>query len=503
MTMKFFKISLLLLVVFPFYGHVGDLNVFFEGKAGPYDTRVIIRPPGVVPGLAEITVRVKGENIEQVTVRPVRWDVGLEGSPSPDPAVPVRGETGLYTAELWLMTSGSYSVHVFVKGPDGEGTVIVPVVSLATTTTEMDGLMSTILIVLGVLLFAGGVTIVGAAVRESMLGPSEKPSKRRIWVSRFSMVGATAVFSLILFGGKAWWDSIDNDYRDDIYKPFEISTDVRTDGDKRILKLTIEDEDWKAGRWTPLIPDHGKLMHMFIIREPQLDAFAHIHPVRLDSVSFEVLVPPLPAGSYRVYADITHESGFAQTLTDTVDVPDLLPDAAPADSGLSADVDDSWHLNATSAAEAVLPASEDLALSFQLSDSSVMQWREDVLKVGKEANLRFEVIDPDGRPAKLEPYMGMLGHAAISRTDGSVFVHLHPTGSISMAAQQKFESSQTEGGEMQHDMSMMDHSMHAPTASHVAFPYEFSVAGQYRVWVQVKRAGNVLTGAFDVNVAEN
>ena len=37
--------------------HIGSPDVFFTGAAGPYDVRVVIRPPEVVPGIARVTVR--------------------------------------------------------------------------------------------------------------------------------------------------------------------------------------------------------------------------------------------------------------------------------------------------------------------------------------------------------------------------------------------------------------------------------------------------------------
>ena len=84
--------------------------------------------------------------------------------------------------------------------------------------------------------------------------------------------------------------------------------------------------------------------------------------------------------------------------------------------------------------------------------------------------------------------MGMLGHVAVARTTGDVFAHLHPSGSISMAALQKFEA-----GRIARDAS-------APARDEVSTPYAFPKAGRYRIWVQTKRSGQVLTAAFDVDV---
>ena len=95
-----------------------------------------------------------------------------------------------------------------------------------------------------------------------------------------------------------------------------------------------------------------------------------------------------------------------------------------------------------------------------LADGSTMTWeRADTpFVVDQDAPLRFTVTGPDGKPAALEPYMGMAAHAMITRDDGAVFVHLHPAGTISVTAQETFvvrQPSDTVQGELSKRLASM------------------------------------------------
>src|SRR5262249_62283204 len=72
----------------PAIAHVGSPDTWFEGTAGPYRVRVVVRAPGVVPGLAEIAVRVLSGKPEHVTVQLYGWHVGANGAPPPAQANP-------------------------------------------------------------------------------------------------------------------------------------------------------------------------------------------------------------------------------------------------------------------------------------------------------------------------------------------------------------------------------------------------------------------------------
>ena len=103
-------------------------------------------------------------------------------------------------------------------------------------------------------------------------------------------------------------------------------------------------------------------------------------------------------------------------------------------------------------------------------------------------------------------YMGMLGHAAFVKTDGTTFAHVHPSGSVSMAAlmmaEQKSGVQTTDIAGMK--MAGMDmsagHSAPAALPNEVQFPYGFPTPGRYRIFVQMKHSDTVETGIFDASV---
>ena len=190
----------ILFLVFSF-GHVGNPSIVYEGNAGEYPIRVVIRPPGVVPGLAEIFVHSLDGKITEVKTQPMKWNAGVEGSPPADVANPMFDQPDKFTSELWLMDFGSYSINVDVDGKLGKANAVVPVLSIATKRSEMNPIMKNVLMFLMALLIAGFVTIIGASIAESTLEPGVNPDDRRTKKSKIFM-GFALLFCIgVIFGG--------------------------------------------------------------------------------------------------------------------------------------------------------------------------------------------------------------------------------------------------------------------------------------------------------------
>jgi hypothetical protein len=517
--------AVLLILLWPLAAaaHIGSSDVFFDGKVGPWPARITIRMPAVVPGRAEIITQVESTEPVTVAVTPLASRTAVSNAPPPEAARPVFGETNVFTGELWLMTFGAYSIDVRIHGAtgDGDGEVLIPVNSAATAQLPLPPALGAALAMLGLILFFGAIAIVAAASSESTLPPGVSTGKSRRFKFWTAATVTGVVLVLALIGGKAWWNVEEQNFRRHLREGGwpDLQASVRNEGTQRILQLMIGKEDFSQKDSLDLIRDHGKLLHLFLVELPDHQAFGHIHPARKGSKTFEVALPPLPEGDYELYCDLTLESGLSSTATNTVHLPPMTASSTDPTNGLylEADPDDSWATN-SAAAVRENPGGETVC---HLSDGTQVIWKaHPALQAKGDAGLQFEVRDANGQPVELEPYMGMMSHAAVMRSDGRVFAHLHPSGNFSMAAQMFFDAKMTRetGRAANHDnggtngdqsmmmkmpdgsMMVMDHSAMGPAVSSVSLPYEFPTAGDYRVWVQIKTGSEVKTAIFDTTV---
>ena len=144
--------------------------------------------------------------------------------------------------------------------------------------------------------------------------------------------------------------------------------------------------------------------------------------------------------------------------------------------------------------------------SYKLPDGYVMVWdRPSTVSSNTAYAFRIHLLDANGKPATdVQPYMGMAGHAAFVKTNGTVFAHTHPEGSAAMAAlmlaNDNTGSRTSDHGAMDGAMSMNMNAHNEPLSSTVEFPYGFPSSGPYRIFVQMKHGTTIETGVFDVVV---
>jgi hypothetical protein len=492
--------GVLLAAAFPLQAHVGSPDVFYEGNAGAYRLFVTVRVPQVIPGVAEIEIRSETGDVREVRVVPMRLaGPGSNYPPTPDIAERSKDDPQFFSASLWLMESGALQVRALVDGAQGHGEMSVPVPSFAQRTLPMQKPLGALLLGLMLFLAIGVVFIVGAIVREGNLEGGEVPSDSRKKTARRAMLITAILVAAILFLGKTWWrsDAAAFQRRVDFFKP-PVAALRLVDGHR--LEIRTQRVDIHSRFYSPLdihlddlIPDHGHLMHLFLLRVPEMDRMWHLHPDPAGGGAFAVDLPDVPAGHYQVFADVVDPRGYPWTLVGTIDLPEI------AGRPLAGD-DSMWS------GSALVAKAADSAVSL-LPDGGKIVWQRPrgALKANVPLEFKFLAEDRGGRPVQsMEPYMGMAAHAEIVRSDLSVFAHVHPAGSVSMAA---LELAQAElpGGASSPESAMsmpMDMSMQAsgPLPPEVHFPYGFPQTGDYRIFVQIKRAGRVETGVFDVHV---
>ncbi len=222
------------------------------------------------------------------------------------------------------MASGSWQVRVEADGDAGSGTIAVPVPAAARSTMPMQKSLGALLAGLMILLVAGIVSIIGAAKREGQLEPGQQAGPAQTRAARLVMAGAFLIVAAVLVGGAFWWKTAAANLSNRmIYTAPDLFVSL-VPGDQMLLR--IGDSKWHTRRpesvATPLMPDHGHLMHLFLIRTPQMDRFYHLHPVPDKGGVFFENLPPIAAGHYQVFADIVRVSGFPDTLSAQIDIPE-------------------------------------------------------------------------------------------------------------------------------------------------------------------------------------
>ena len=152
--------------------HVGSPDVYAEGSAGPYKLFVVVRPPLVIPGVADIEVRSSTPGVDSITAAPI--PLAGEASkhpPTPDTMAKPSRDAQFFTGHLWIMRTGSWQVRFTVSGNPGRGVLSIPVAATATGTRKMQSGLGVLLAGLGIVLILGMVGIVGAAARDAQTPP--------------------------------------------------------------------------------------------------------------------------------------------------------------------------------------------------------------------------------------------------------------------------------------------------------------------------------------------
>jgi hypothetical protein len=436
----------LILATVPADAHVGSPDVYVKANAGPYALLVSVHPPATLPGAAEVDVRADNSGTPQLEVAAV--EVSIAGSAQPPEPLKRFGAGAAgpqsFIGSVWVAAPGAWRVRIRVTGSQGDAETSIPVpasTQLRSLTPPRRG---------GVAALAG-ISIAAGIGAGLLLGLTR---------GRLRLAGGIVAASVLLLVAVGW-ARIGR-------KPSPPRMQVSLAPGGR-LSLTL------PGRPGDLVPDHDHVMHLFALRQPEMDVILHLHPEQLSASQFEAQLPSMAPGAFTLFAEVVHADGTPETF--------VAEAGLPFQAGQPLEGDDAFG---------VVPGvhrADPNADSVRLPDGYRMTFdRPAILHPRTGELLRFALLDPTGKPpSDMQLYMGMTAHAAVVglKTDGTVFAHIHPTGNIPMAA---------------YGMNMAGMDMSASPSSQVSFPFGFPTTGQYRIFVEMKHGVVIETAAFDVSV---
>nr|WP_233340578.1 hypothetical protein [Haloprofundus sp. MHR1] len=185
---------------------------------------------------------------------------------------------------------------------------------------------------------------------------------------------------------------------------------------------------------------HDRLAHLILVRR-DLTQFQHLHPQLNADGTWAVEFELPEAGVYRAFVDVLVNDHPTTLGTDLFVSGDATYEIQPA----------STHEDSDGKYTVVMSPEEMYA--------------------NTETTVEFSVLRDDST-VQLEPYLGALGHLVALRAGDLAYLHVHP------------EETDPEDGL-------------------VRFGVRFPTVGHYRLFLQAKPAGELITTAFDVYVNRN
>lgn len=184
---------------------------------------------------------------------------------------------------------------------------------------------------------------------------------------------------------------------------------------------------------------HGQRGHLIVVRR-DLTRFQHLHPTLEKDGTWRVEAFTLPdPGDYRAFLDIVVDS---RPITLGFDIFAAGPlEVAPRPEPARHATADEYHVELVS----------------------------DAVTVGETTELTFEIRHGDNRVSRLDSYLGALGHLVALREGDLAYLHVHPEAT-------------------------------SPDSGRVKFSAAFPTPGRYRLFLQSKPKGTLITTQHDIRI---
>ncbi|WP_101296080.1 hypothetical protein [Halegenticoccus soli] len=184
---------------------------------------------------------------------------------------------------------------------------------------------------------------------------------------------------------------------------------------------------------------HGQRGHLIVVRR-DLTRFQHLHPTLDADGTWRVEAFTLPnPGIYRAFIDL---------------VVDSRPMTLGFDLFASGEIEVAPRPNTSPRATA---------------DGYVVDLHTDEILAGESAELAFEIRRDGEDVSRLDPYLGALGHLVALREGDLAYLHVHPE-----------ETN--------------------PDSGRVEFGAQFPTPGRYRLFLQSKPDGTLITTQHDIRI---